>query len=78
MTSSAIVTAEACGFLLVLEPPLPVSRKGRCRSASRFDLETADLHDSEKLSGIIALQLHQGPAMEVYFRHLEIKVLKAK
>ena len=41
-------------------------------------LETADLHDSEKLSGIIALQLHQGPAMEVYFRHLEIKVLKAK
>ena len=45
MTSSAIVTAEACGFLLVLEPPLPVSRKGRCRSASRFDLETAGLHD---------------------------------
>jgi hypothetical protein len=41
-------------------------------------LETADLHDSEKLSGIFALQLHQGPPMEVYFRNIEIKVLKAK
>ena len=41
-------------------------------------VETADLHDSEKLSGIIGLQLHQGPPMEVYFRNLEIKVLKSK
>ncbi len=41
-------------------------------------VETADLHDSEKLSGIFALQLHQGPPMEVYFRNIEIKVLKAK
>jgi len=41
-------------------------------------LETADLHDSEKLDGIIALQLHKGPPMQVYFRNMEIKVLKAK
>jgi len=41
-------------------------------------LETADLHDSAKLDGIIALQLHKGPPMQVYFRNLEIKALKAK
>jgi hypothetical protein len=41
-------------------------------------LETADLHDSAKLDGIIALQLHKGPPMQVYFRNMEIKVLKAK
>ena len=41
-------------------------------------LETADLHDSVKLDGIIALQLHKGPEMQVYFRNMEIKVLKAK
>jgi hypothetical protein len=39
-------------------------------------LETADLHDSAKLNGIIALQLHKGPPMQVYFRNMEIKVLK--
>ena len=39
-------------------------------------LETADLHDSLKLDGIIALQLHKGPPMQVYFRNMEIKVLK--
>jgi ribosome modulation factor len=41
-------------------------------------LETADLHDSAKLDGILALQLHKGPPMQVYFRNLEIKILKAK
>ena len=41
-------------------------------------LETADLHDSLKLDGIIAFQLHKGPPMEVYFRNVEIKVLKSK
>lgn len=41
-------------------------------------LETADLHDSAKLDGIIALQLHKGPPMQVYFRNIEIKLLKAK
>jgi len=41
-------------------------------------LETADLRDSAKLDGIIALQLHKGPPMQVYFRNMEIKVLKAK
>jgi Domain of Unknown Function (DUF1080) len=39
-------------------------------------LETADLHDSAKLDGIIALQLHKGPAMELYARKIEIKILK--
>jgi ribosome modulation factor len=38
-------------------------------------LETADLHDSAKLDGIIALQLHKGPPMQVYFRNIEIKEL---
>jgi 3-keto-disaccharide hydrolase len=38
-------------------------------------LVTADLHDSAKLDGIIALQLHRGPPMEAYFRKLEIKIL---
>jgi Domain of Unknown Function (DUF1080) len=41
-------------------------------------LETADLHDSAKLDGIIALQLHKGPPMQVYFRNLEIKALSPK
>jgi hypothetical protein len=39
-------------------------------------LETADLHDSARLEGIIAFQLHQGPPMEVYFRNVRIKILK--
>jgi hypothetical protein len=39
-------------------------------------LMTAELHDSAKLEGIIALQVHQGPPMEVSFRNLRIKVLK--
>jgi hypothetical protein len=39
-------------------------------------LETADLHDSLKLDGIIALQLHKGPPMQVYFRNMQIKELK--
>lgn len=38
-------------------------------------LVTAQLQDSSKLDGIIALQLHRGPPMEVYFRNLRIKVL---
>ena len=39
-------------------------------------LQTADLHDSAKLSGIFALQLHAGPPMEVEFRNIRIKELK--
>ncbi len=39
-------------------------------------LVTAELRDSERLSGIIALQLHRGPAMEARFRNLRIKELK--
>jgi hypothetical protein len=39
-------------------------------------LKTADLHDSAKLSGIIALQLHAGPPMEAEFRNIRIKELK--
>ncbi len=39
-------------------------------------LETADVHDSARLNGIIALQLHRGPPMEVYFRNIRIQKLK--
>ena len=39
-------------------------------------LVTADIHDSARLAGVIALQLHQGPPMEVYFRDIRIKELK--
>jgi hypothetical protein len=39
-------------------------------------LVTADLHDSLRLSGVIAFQLHKGPPMEAYFRNVEIKVIK--
>jgi hypothetical protein len=40
------------------------------------DLMTAELRDSERLKGIIALQLHRGPAMQVSFRNIRIKELK--
>jgi len=39
-------------------------------------LLTADLHDSARLSGVIALQLHTGPPMQVEFRNIRIKELK--
>jgi|SRR5579863_3233742 len=39
-------------------------------------VETADLHDSARLRGIIALQLHAGPPMQAYFRNIRIKELK--
>jgi hypothetical protein len=38
-------------------------------------LLTADLHDSVKLKGILALQLHRGPPMRVWFRNIRIKPL---
>jgi len=40
------------------------------------DVQTADLHDSVRKSGIIALQLHSGPPMEAYFRNIRIRELK--
>lgn len=36
---------------------------------------TAELQDDAKLSGVIALQLHTGPEMEVRFRNIRIKTL---
>ena len=39
-------------------------------------LVTAELKDSSKLSGIIAFQVHRGPAMKVEFRNTRIKELK--
>lgn len=36
---------------------------------------TSELRDSAKLKGIIALQLHKGPGMEVRFRDIRIKEL---
>ena len=38
-------------------------------------LITAELHDASSKAGVIALQLHRGPAMKVEFRSLRIKVL---
>ncbi len=37
---------------------------------------TAELKDSARLEGVIALQLHRGPAMEARFRDIRIKILK--
>jgi len=37
---------------------------------------TAELKDSTRPSGVIALQLHRGPPMKVYFRNLRIKRLR--
>lgn len=39
-------------------------------------LKTAELKDKEKMSGVIALQLHRGPGMEARFRNIRIKELK--
>ncbi len=38
-------------------------------------LLTAELRDRTRLEGVIALQLHRGPAMEVRFRNLRVKRL---
>lgn len=38
-------------------------------------LLTAELRDTARMEGVIALQVHRGPPMEVYFRNLRIKVL---
>jgi hypothetical protein len=39
-------------------------------------LVTADIHDSAAMDGVIALQLHRGPPMQVWFRNIAIKELK--
>jgi len=39
-------------------------------------LLTAELRDRTRLEGVIALQLHRGPAMEVRFRNLRVKPLR--
>jgi hypothetical protein len=41
-------------------------------------LVTAELEDTTKLRGILALQLHRGPAMEARFRSIRIKTLDGK
>lgn len=38
-------------------------------------LTTAELKDNARLTGTLALQLHRGPGMKVYFRNLRIKKL---
>ena len=52
-----------------------ISCKGEHIEIRINGLLTAELNDSAKLDGIIALQLHRGPAMEVRFRNLMIKPL---
>ena len=37
---------------------------------------TAELDDTSKPSGILALQLHRGPGMQVEFRNMRIRALK--
>lgn len=37
---------------------------------------TAELRDSARLKGVVALQLHRGPPMEVRFRKIEIEELR--
>jgi hypothetical protein len=39
-------------------------------------LVTATIHDSLRLTGIIALQLHAGPPMQVEFRNIRLKTLR--
>jgi hypothetical protein len=39
-------------------------------------LQTAVLKDNSKLEGVLALQLHRGPGMQVEFRNLRIKTWK--
>ena len=39
-------------------------------------LVTAELHDSARMDGVIALQVHRGPPMQVEFRNMRIKVLR--
>jgi hypothetical protein len=50
--------------------------KGEDISIKINGMETAALKDSVKMSGIIALQLHRGPGMEVRVRNVRIKELK--
>jgi hypothetical protein len=38
-------------------------------------LVTAELRDSVKLKGVLAFQLHKGPAMEARFRNIRVKEL---
>ncbi len=39
-------------------------------------LKTAEIEDGDKLAGILALQVHRGPGMEVRVRNMRIKELK--
>lgn len=55
---------------------LEVYCKGEQMRITLNGLVTAELKDSAKLEGIIALQAHKGPPMEVRFRNLRIKELK--
>jgi hypothetical protein len=38
-------------------------------------LVTCEIHDSARMSGVLALQLHAGPGMQVEFRKMRIKTL---
>jgi hypothetical protein len=39
-------------------------------------LQTAELHDTVRMKGVIALQMHRGPAMQVEFRNLRLKKIR--
>lgn len=50
--------------------------KGEDISITINGLKTAELKDKEKMSGVLALQLHRGPGMEARFRNIRLKELK--
>jgi len=39
-------------------------------------LQTAEIRDTVRMKGVIALQLHRGPAMQAEFRNLRLKKIR--
>lgn len=54
---------------------LGVYCKGDLMRITLNGMQTAELHDSARSSGILAFQLHQGPPMRAEFRNVRIKTL---
>ncbi|MBI3278284.1 MAG: DUF1080 domain-containing protein [Acidobacteria bacterium] len=54
---------------------LEITCKGDLIQIRVNGLLTAELHDSVRLTGILALQLHRGPPMQVEFRNIRIRTL---
>ena len=50
-----------------------IQARGENISLKVNGVTTAEWKDSTRLSGVLALQLHRGPGMKVYFRNLRIQ-----